>query len=320
MQKKYKNLYNSVNEFITKQEQRSDKPLYELGADGARKFLEDIQKETYKEIKADISDTQIATELAGNIELRFIRPLNALHQKLPLIIYVHGGGWIMGSEITHDMLVRKLCINTNSCAAFIKYTHSPEAAFPLPFNQVYAAVDFLYKNHEVYNINPEKIILAGDSAGAGMAAAAAVRAKEENGAKIIFQLLLYPALDINMNTSSYTEFENGPWLTKKSMEWFWKSYLQNENYYDNIYAVPMAAKDENLKGLPPALIITAENDVLRDEGEKYAIKLDNAGVEVKCARISGTCHDFMMLNALSETSPTVLAFETVNAVLNKILQ
>ena len=104
------------------------------------------------------------------------------------------------------------------------------------------------------------------------------------------------------------------------MEWFWKSYLQNENYYDNIYAVPMAAKDENLKGLPPALIITAENDVLRDEGEKYAIKLDNAGVEVKCARISGTCHDFMMLNALSETSPTVLAFETLNAVLNKILQ
>ncbi len=320
MKEKYKKLYKKVNEFIIQIEKNAEKPLYELTPDEARDFLEKLQEKDYKEIPADISDMDIETPLQGSVPVRFIRPQNTLNEKLPLIIYIHGGGWIMGSAKTHDELARKLAINTHSCVAFIKYTLSPEAAFPEPLNQVYAVLDYLYNNPDEYNLDTKRTILAGDSAGANMALAAAIKAKNENGAKILFQVLLYPAIDSRMETKSYERYKNGPWLTKKAMKWFWSAYIQNKEQFKDFYAVPACAEIQDLKDLPPALIITAENDVLRDEGEKLARKLDEADVEVGCVRILGTCHDFMMLNALSDTAPSIIAENLVFSVLNNVLK
>jgi len=320
MKEKYRNLYVKVNQYITKTESESTKPLYELTPDEARMFLSSIQEPDSSGIPADIWDTEIITPEEGNIPIRFIRPRNSSNEMLPLILYAHGGGWIMGDENTHNKLVRNLAVNTNSCVAFVKYTRSPMAAFPLPLNQIYAALKFLYNNPNEYNIDTTKIILAGDSAGANMAAAAAMKAKNENGPEILLQLLLYPALDSEMNTKSYNEFKDGPWLTKKAMEYFWNSYVQEKENFKNYYAVPMLADIEELQKLPPAFIITAENDVLRDEGEEYARKLNEAGVKTGCVRILGTCHDFMMLNALSDTIPTITAFELVYTVIKNVLK
>ncbi len=320
MKKKYKNLYEKVDEFIIKTEGEAKTPLYKMSPDEARKFLNDFQALTHKNTDAEIIDTEVITTEAGNVPIRFIRPQNKPNEKLPLIIYAHGGGWIMGDENTHDELVRKLANNTNCCIAFIKYIHSPLAGFPVAFNQVYAAMNYLYNNPEQYNIDSSKIILAGDSAGANMAAACAIKAKNESGPNILMQILLYPALNPKMDTKSYSKFKDGPWLTKKAMEWFWNAYLQDKKHYENYYAAPCEAELKDLKGVAPALIITAENDVLRNEGEKYARQLDKAGVDVSCIRILGTCHDFMMLNALADTGPTKMAFDIVFAVINKALK
>ncbi len=153
-----------------------------------------------------------------------------------------------------------------------------------------------------------------------MALATAIKAKNEKGAGILFQILLYPAADTRMNSKSYEKYKNGPWLTKKAMKWFWNAYIQDKNKCKDYYAAPLLADKDALKGLPPALIITAENDVLRDEGEKLARKLDEAGVKTGCVRILGTCHDFMMLNALSDTASTTAASNLVFSVINNTLK
>ena len=321
MKEKYEKLYKSVYQFVTKIEAETEKPLYKLTPDEARAFLRSVQKSSeYVQLPADVRDTEIVTPEMGNVSVRLVRPKNSGNEKLPLIVYAHGGGWIMGDEYTHDNLIRKLAVNTNCCTAFVKYTPSPTASFPLPLNQIYAALLFLYNNPDEYGIDTSKIILAGDSAGAGMAASACIKTKKENGPDILFQLLLYPAMDSDMDSKSYDKFKDGPYLTKKAMDWFWNAYVQNKNMFKNYYAVPIRAEKEDLIGLPPALIITAENDVLRDEGEKYARKLDDAGVKAAAVRISGTCHDFMMLNALSDTTPTITAFELAYAAIRKALK
>lgn len=320
MKNNIKNLYIGVKEFVEKLESSSSKPLYELTPEEARNFLVDIQRQDYEEIPADIWDTQIMTTLDGNVQLRFIRPENTKGEKLPLIIYCHGGGWIMGDKYTHDYLVRKLANELHVSVAFIDYPRSPEEKYPTALNQIYAALDFLFNSPNEYDIDTEKIILAGDSAGANMALSTAIRAKKENGVKIQFLLLMYPAIDFNMESDSYREFENGPYLTKKAMKWFWNAYMSCEDDKKDVYFSPFYSDMEDLKGLPQTLIITAENDVLRDEGEKLALKLNEAGVQCSCVRILGTIHDFMMLNSLKDTKPTKTAFNTIKCVLNEILK
>ena len=313
------NLYGEIAQFIEKLNSEDHKPIYDLTFDEAKNFLKTIQEKDYKNIPAEICDTEIVTPLEGNVSLRFVRPNNTMDIKLPLIIYAHGGGWVMGDETTHDELIKKLAINTNCAVAFVKYPHSPQAAFPVAFNQIYATLDFLYNNPDDYNIDSNKIILAGDSAGANMISAAAIRAKEEKGPDILLQILLYPALSYEMDTKSYKKFKDGPWLTKKAMEWFWNAYIQDKEQIKNYYAQPLIAPNDVLNGLPKTLIITAENDVLRNEGEDFADKLNNANVDVACVRIIGAIHDFMMLNAISDTKPAKTAFNIVYSAIKDVL-
>lgn len=309
------NLDRTTNKFIKNLEARGGKPLYEMTAAEARQFLVDIQRATHSDIDADITDLNIFTEIAGNVDVRLVRPKNS-NEILPVTIYIHGGGWVMGDKETHDMLIRKLSNCTNSVIAFVNYSRSPEAIYPTAINQIYGVLKYLYENPQDFNIDSDRIAIAGDSAGGNMAAAIALKAKNEGGPKILFQALLYPVTDADMDTDSYKQFKDGPWLTKKAMEWFWNAYLPDKKLRDDIYVSPLKATVCQLEDLPPALIIVDENDVLRDEGEAYARKLDKAGVDVISVRINNTHHDFLMLNALWHSKAVKGAFAILCAILN----
>ena len=305
--------------FVKSIEDKGGKPLYELTPHEARQFLLDLQNKTHIELEADIIDTYIQTDEAGEVDVRFVRPKNSQNEILPLILYIHGGGWILGDKDTHDVIVRRLANCTNSVVAFVNYSRSPEAKYPVAINEIYGVLEYLYKHHKDFNINPRKIILAGDSAGGNMAAVTAIKTQKMNGPKILLQVLLYPVTDASMKSESYNEFKDGPWLSKKAMEWFWNAYITDKKLKNDIYVSPLQAGIEDLKNLPSALIIVDENDVLRDEGEAYANKLTEAGVDVLSIRINGTHHDFMMLNSLSETLPYKGCFSIICNTINRKL-
>ncbi len=294
------NLDKKSKEFIESLSSKISKPIYEMKPEEARLFLLDLQKETHRNIPAEVRDIDIFTDLAGSVSVRLIRPEN-YNEILPVILYFHGGGWILGDKETHDMLIRRLAVGTNSVVAFVNYTRAPESVYPAQINQGYGVLEYLYQNPEEFGIDPDRIIIAGDSAGGNLATAIALKSLKEGGPKILYQLLLYPVTDADMNSESYKLFKDGPWLSKKAMEWFWNAYLDNKTLKDEIYVSPLKASLSDLSGMPPALIVTGENDVLRDEGEAYACKLEEAGVEVYNVRVNMTIHDFLMLNVLQSS-------------------
>ena len=208
----------------------------------------------------------------------------------------------------------------NAAVIFVDYDRAPETTYPKALNQIYGVLQYIYNYPDEFDLDREKIVIAGDSAGGNMAAACAIKAKLNNLDFIKAQILLYPVTDASMDTKSYDKFQKGPWLTKKSMEYFWKAYLPDKKLRDEILVSPLKADINNLKNLPPALILTVENDVLRDEGEDYARKLDEAGVPVTNIRMNGTIHDFMMLNALCDNIQTKAAFSIVCGYLKKIFE
>ena len=223
----------------------------------------------------------------------------------------------MGDKEVYDMPSKKLANETNSVVIFVNYTKSPEAKYPTALNQIYGVLRYIFDNHDEFNIFQDKIAIVGDSAGGNMAAATAIRAKKENGPKIVCQVLIYPVTDADMNTKSYDDFKNGPWLTKKAMEWFFDAYAPDKKLRNSLYVSPLKAEIEDLTGLPPAIIITDENDILRDEGEPYARKLDMPGVDTMGIRINGTFHGFFMLNTLADTASSRGAMMLVSSFLQK---
>lgn len=312
------NLSSEVKEFIERIEAAGAKPLYEMTAEEAREFLSELQKKDFIDIEAELKDITILTEYAGEVSVRIAKPKKNSGEKLPAIIYAHGGGWVMGDKEVFGTLIKKLAIETNSAVFFVEYSRSPKAKYPTALNEIYGVMDYVYYKPQEFNIDNEKMAIAGDSAGANMAAATIIRAKLSSGPQMKAQVLYYPVCDASMKTNSYNEFKNGPWLTKKAMEYFFEAYLPDERLRDDKYISILKAPIEDLKGLPPAIIITAENDVLRDEGEEYARRLDEAGVEVINFRVNGTIHDFMMLNALQNTCQTKSVLRLTSALLKEI--
>ncbi len=303
-----------VNNFINGLE--GGTPLYEMSPDEARDFLNDIQQKNPVEIDAEIIDTSIFTELAGSIDIRIARPKNN-GEKLPAILYFHGGGWVMGNRETHEGLIKELANSANAVVIFPLYALAPETAYPIALNQAYAILDYVYNNPDEFNIDSSKIALAGDSAGGNMAIVTTLKSIKTNEIPISFVALFYPVTDASMDYKSYKKFKNGPWLSKKSMEWFWDAYVPDKKLRDTPFISPINAALEDLKNFPSTLIITAENDILRDEGEAFARKLIEAGVQTSSVRINNTIHDFMMLNALANTAETKTAFMIVGKMLQK---
>src|SRR5712692_3526615 len=252
--------------FIDALNAQGGKPIYELSYADARKVLEDAQAAPVKKLPADIEEKVLPVGPTGETSVRIYRPQSA-KGLLPVVMYFHGGGWILGSKNTHDRLLRDLVNGTNAAFVFVNYTPSPEAQFPVPNEQAYAATKYIAEHGKEFGFDTSRLAVVGDSAGGSMAAVVTLLAKERKGPAIRYQVLLYPVTDANLNNDSYREFAKGPWLTKAAMEWFWDAYTPNMEDRKKSSVSPLSATPEQLKGLPPTLIVVDENDVLRDEGE-----------------------------------------------------
>jgi acetyl esterase len=211
--------------------------------------------------------------------------------------------------------VRELAHGVGAAIVFVDYERTPEAKYPIQLEQCYEATKYVAENGPRLGIDPSRIAVAGDSAGANLATVVAIVAKERGGPKLNYQLMFYPVTDAAMNTRSYTTFEEGYWLVAKSMTWFWDAYVPEKSAREQPTVSPLRATTAQLRDLPPALIITSENDVLRDEGEAYAHRLWEAGVPTASIRINGTIHDFALLNQLADTAPVRAAVDLACASL-----
>jgi len=277
--------------------------LFELGVEKARKVLDDIQAAPIEKLPVDAEWITIPADV-GDVRIRIVRPQHTERQLLPVVLYMHGGGWILGNAESHDRLVRELAVGARAAIVFVEYTRSPEAQYPVAIEQGYATAQWIIRNGGDFGLDPTHLAVAGDSVGGNMTAALALLAKERGDVKFIHQSMYYPVTDASMSTGSYREFASGYYLYAKAMEWFWNAYLPDPSRRTAITVSPLRASLEQLSGLPPALLLTDEADVLRDEGELYASKLRAAGVPITTVRFNGIIHDFMMLNPLSETHAT----------------
>lgn len=190
------------------------------------------------------------------------------------------GGWVLGGFDTHERLVRELASKANAAVVFVNYTPSSEAKYPVSLEQAYAATKWVAQNGQDINVNSSRLAVVGDSVGGNMTAAVTLLAKERRGPPITFQVLFYPVTDASFDTPSYLKYQEGYWLTRDAMKWFWDNYTSNRTNLKAPTVSPLQASVEQLNGLPPAVIINGENDVLCDEGEAYARKLLEAGVRV----------------------------------------
>ncbi|MDY5060318.1 alpha/beta hydrolase [Staphylococcus simulans] len=290
--------------------------IYELPPEEGRKLLEDVQSSDIQKYDVDIEDTTFETKSYGEVPVRFIRP-KGNQEKLPVIYYIHGAGWVFGSPHTHDKLVRELAARTNSVVVFPDYDLSPEAKYPTAIEQNYDVLQQLKDVAEDKNLDLNRLTVAGDSVGGNMSAVMTLMTKQRNGLPIHQQLLYYPVTNAAFDTDSYNEFAEGCYLTKEGMQWFWDQYTTDENERAEITASPLRASLEELKDLPKAMIINAEADVLRDEGEAYAHKLREAGNDVTHARMQGTIHDFVMVNDLDQTNAARAAMDLSTDWINK---
>lgn len=307
-----------VKRFVDKLAEGDTKPLYELTPEQARQVLLDAQSLPVAKAEADIEDVNIPLGNSGQtMPVRILRPKHAAG-KLPVIFYIHGGGWVMGNEKTHDRLIRRLCAETPAAVVFPVYPNAPQGQYPQVIKDLFSVLKYIAEEAENFGFDTGRLAVAGDSVGGNMATVMALMAKENGDRpKIIFQLLFYPVTDAEFNNESYNQFADGPWLTRKAMQWFWDQYCPDINMRSEITASPLKADEKQLGGLPPALIITDENDVLRDEGEAYAHKLMSAGVETVSIRFNGTIHDFVMLNALADSKTSRAAVNFAIMVLRK---
>ena len=272
-------------------------PLSTLTPEAAHAVLTDLQAKPIAMRPAEIEDTTWPVGPTGTTKIRIVRPVDA-HETLPLLFYTHGGGWVLGDTITHERLVRELADGVHATVVFVDYINSPKAQFPTQNEQAYASLLYAVEHAQELRIDPSRIVIVGDSVGGNMAAVLTLMAKERRGPRIRFQVLFYPVTDYRKDDASYRKFENGPWLTARTMQWMFDlmGYKGNEGSA----AFPLRATVEQLRGLPDALIIT-DDDILQDEGEAYALKLSQAGVRVASVRYNQTVHDFVMLNPLADT-------------------
>ncbi len=276
-------------------------PLYTLSPEDARAVLDGAQSGPVTMPPAEIEAHTIPGGPSGTVSITLVRP-EWTNGSLPAVVYTHGGGWILGNFGTHERLVRDLANQTGAAFVFVNYPPSPEARYPIAIEQVYATMQWVAQHGAELGLDGTRLAIAGDSVGGNMTAAVALLAMERGGPEIRYQALLYPVTNAAFDTVSYKQFAEGPWLTRKAMQWFWDAYLPDLATRSEATASPLQASLEQLAGLPPALVITDEADVLRDEGEAYARKLRRAGVDVTSVRYEGVFHDFMMLNALAETN------------------
>lgn len=293
-------------------------PVFELTPSAARLSLEDIQAVPVAKPKADSMWMSIEAD-GVKARVRIVKPVGATGL-LPVLLYLHGGGWVLGSAATHDRLVRELSVGVHAAVVFVDYDRAPESRYPLAIEQAYAAARWIHRSGAGADLDASRLAVAGDSAGGNLAAALTILAKQRGDVTFVHQSLYYPVTDAAQNTPSYRDCVDGPHLTAMAMAWFCDAYLPDTARRSEILASPLRAGIDELAGLPEAFVIVDEYDPLRDEGEAYAHKLMAAGVRCTCVRYNGTIHDFMMLNGLRETAAATEAINQAVGVLRRALK
>ncbi|WP_199429602.1 alpha/beta hydrolase [Qaidamihabitans albus] len=294
--------------------------LYELGPAEGRRTVDEVQSGDVAKPDVDVTDLTVPGDPNGDVrgvQVRIVRPAGVTGP-LPVLVYLHGAGWVFGNAHTHDRLVRELSVGARAAVVFPEYSRAPEARYPVAVEENYAVATWVARHGAEHDLDSARIAIAGDSAGGNMTAAVTLLAKQRGDVRFVQQVLFYPVTDTTLEspTESYRRFgEGGYFLTLEAMRWFLDQYLPDHDRRTEITASPLRATTEDLTGLPPALVITAEADVLRDEGEAYAAKLRQAGVPVTAVRYLGTIHDFVMLNALRETHAAEAAINQAVAAL-----
>jgi acetyl esterase len=294
--------------------------LFDLGPEHGRQVVDQVQSEPADSPAADITDMAVPGGPSGTVPVRIVRPQQS-RGPLPVIVYVHGTGWVFGNSHTHDRLIRELAVGTGAAVVFPSYSLSPEARYPTAIEECYAVAAWVAKQGPGYDLDPARMAVAGDSVGGNMSIALTLLAKERGGVTFRHQVLFYPVTDARFDTGSYEEFATGYFLRRDAMQWFWDQYTTDPAERAQITASPLRASVQKLAGLPPTLLITGEADVLRDEGEAFGNKLREAGVPVTAVRFQGIIHDFVMLNALAQTQAArgamTLAIGTLRQALHK---
>jgi len=240
---------------------------------------------------------------AGDIPVRVYAPEGS--GPFPVLVYFHGGGWVIGSIETSDGPCRSLTNAAGCVVVSVEYRLAPEDKFPAAPEDCYAVTRYVAEHAAEFNADPGRLAVGGDSAGGNLAAVVALMARDRGGPAIVEQMLIYPVTDLDFNTPSYTENADGFLLTKRSMVWFWDLYLLSETDGQNPYASPLRATD--LSGLPPAFVATCELDPLRDEGEAFAARLKEAGVDVTAKRYDGLIHGAFQMGQMLDQGKTMIA-------------
>jgi len=291
--------------------------LHELSPTEARAVLDQLQAAPIDKLPVDDRWTTVPAEV-GDVRVRIVRPPDAV-MPLPAILYLHGGGWVLGNADTHDRLVRELAVGTGAAVVFVEYDRSPETRYPVALEQGYATAQWIVRKGAMNQLDPNRIAVAGDSVGGNMTAALTLMAQERGDVRFVHQSMYYPVTDAAMDTDSYEQFAEGYFLTAKKMAWFWDAYEPDVARRLEPFASPLSASDEQLAGPPPAFLMVDGADVLRDEGEAYAARLRAAGTRVTTVRYDGITHDFMMLNALHDTHATRAAIAQAIVILRYAL-
>ncbi|MFD0258150.1 alpha/beta hydrolase [Kitasatospora indigofera] len=292
--------------------------LFEMAPADGRKAVDEVQSGPAELPAVDEEWITVPGGPTGSVKARIVRPAGAAGV-LPVVLYIHGAGWVFGNAHTHDRLVRELAVGAGAAVVFPEYDLSPEARYPVAIEQNYAVAQWIVREGAGRSLDGARLAVAGDSVGGNMSAALTLMAKERGDVTLRHQVLFYPVTDAAFDTPSYQQFATGYFLRRDGMQWFWDQYTTDPAQRAEITASPLRATGEQLAGLPAALVITGEADVLRDEGEAYANKLRAAGVPVTAVRFQGVIHDFVMLNALRETHAAEAAISLAARTLHDAL-
>ncbi|MEU5791999.1 alpha/beta hydrolase [Streptomyces sp. NPDC047813] len=292
--------------------------LFDLPPAEGRKAVDEVQSGDIEKPAVDEEWITVSGGPTGSVRARIVRPAGS-SGSLPVVLYVHGAGWVFGNAHTHDRLVRELAVGARAAVVFPEYDLSPEARYPVAIEQNYTVARWVVEQGATKDLDGSRMAVAGDSVGGNMSAALTLMAKERGGPALVQQVLFYPVTDASFDTPSYHQFATGYFLRRDGMQWFWDQYTTDATDRAQITASPLRATAEQLSGLPPALVITGEADVLRDEGEAYAARLRAAGVPVSAVRFQGVIHDFVMLNALRDTHAARTAIELATRTLHRAL-
>lgn len=312
-------IFTEVRSFLNALNSGDVKPLEQLSVADARNVLVGAQKSVQVDYSGIEESEKIISQNGLKVKIHITKPKGP-KANAPVFIFIHGGGWVLGDYPTHRRLVRDLVVESGAVAVFPDYTPSPEAQYPVAINEIYAATQWVAENGKEIGVDGKNLAVVGNSVGGNMTAAITLMAKDKKGPHIKLQVLLWPVTDANFETESYNLYANGRFLTKNMMKWFWDNYLPDTAKRTEKYASPLQASLAELKDLPPALVQTAENDVLRDEGEAYARKLNEAGVPVTLTRYNGLIHDYGLLNPIANVPAVQTAVQQAAIVIKTTLK